>query len=219
MEKMLGKLGVDFEYMLDGDIPDLSTEFIEKYFSGEMAVAAPVTSCASKHLLIFEKMMSENIPEALVFEDDIFLKKKFLWVLQKSREEMTALRERGNPYWVGFEASSLKIVPRSRRRKGQAAYLGNTVQCTGAYLLNLPMAKLIVDTAREEKISVPVDWYVDSIRSRGNDAFYWTYPVVAEQGSHISRMSSTISRQQKSRSRWLSRKCTVCYKHLVAFFR
>ena len=219
MEKVLGKTNTPFEYMLDGDISDLTPERMERYFGGELSTPSPVSSCAMKHLLVAQKMVDEGIPEALVFEDDIFLKRRFWPVVQKSRKEMAPRREAGLPFWVGFEAGSLKVVARSQRRRGRVVYPGSEVQCAGAYLLNLPMARLIVESARAEKVSVPFDWYADSIRRRLPEAFYWSYPVVAEQGSHNGSMHSIIGHGQKSRMRKIKRKMTMCYKELVALFK
>ena len=220
MERMLGKHGLEFEYMLENDIPDLTGDFLDAYFAGDFCKPTPVSSCASKHLRVFEKMIAENIPEALVLEDDIYLKKKFRQVLRKSRQEMAEMVQEDTPFWVGFEASCLKIVPFSRRKKGQVAYLGNMIQCMGAYYLNRAMAKLIVDTAHQEKISIPIDWYVDSIRARGTDAFYWSYPPVAEQGSHTGLMRTSLGGRQKNRlKKYISRRTTLFFREVAALLR
>ena len=35
IEKMLGELHIPFEYILDGDIKDITTEVLQKYFKNE----------------------------------------------------------------------------------------------------------------------------------------------------------------------------------------
>ncbi len=222
IEDMLGRLGLPFEYILDGDIADITPQWRQKYFAEQGNLRGPIISCATKHLLIYERMVAQGIQEALVLEDDIFLKRKFLRVLEKTRDEMREKNAAGEPVWVGFEATCLKLVPRSQRERGRVVYPGKSLQCTGAYYINRAFAQRVLETAAAEKIDNAIDWYVDTLRQRGLvPAIYWSYPIVAVQGSHTGRMSSAIGNPVGERLWWvrIKRPLTMCYKEVVAFFR
>jgi glycosyl transferase family 25 len=66
IDSMMSRLGIEFEYFLAGDIPDLTPELLDKYFTGMMKATLPVTSCATKHLLCHEKIVADNLPCALI---------------------------------------------------------------------------------------------------------------------------------------------------------
>ncbi len=61
MERELSRFGIDFEYILDGDIPDITNEIFNKYFDKAyfQRINAEV-SCALKHILAYEKIVSEG---------------------------------------------------------------------------------------------------------------------------------------------------------------
>lgn len=78
MENQLSEMGIKFEYMLDGDIPDLSEYRKNKYFDMNRPLSPSEMSCAMKHILIYEQMISRGLERVLIFEDDAILKKNFV---------------------------------------------------------------------------------------------------------------------------------------------
>ncbi len=83
IRKMLSKIRLPFELILEGDMCDLTDNTLNKYFSREMHKIAPDTSCALKHLLAYEAILNNNYPGALILEDDIILHKNFRKYLYK----------------------------------------------------------------------------------------------------------------------------------------
>lgn len=89
IENMLERLGIDCEFMLDGDIEDLSSEVIHRYFTGTvMSGKTPGTSCALKHLLTYRTIIERNMNGALILEDDIRLSRNFVKVFNKTMDEL-----------------------------------------------------------------------------------------------------------------------------------
>lgn len=219
MEKMLGQMGIDFEYILEWDIPDLTDEIVAQYFTGHMGRVWAATSCGFKHLEVYRRMVDGNIPYALVLEDDIFLKKRFMKVFTGAFAELRASHGTGRPFWLGMEATAMGFTPRSQRRKGQYAYPGRFLQCTGCYLANNVLARVVLDTITAEPTDLPVDIYFDRLRARGLFDAFWTHPAVAEQGSHMGRMRSAIGNSSSGRFAWLKRRLTFLYKDILYFFR
>ena len=87
MERTLAAHGIVFEYMLDGDMTELTPELQQRFF-GSAGTPTPHKSCAAKHLLTYEKIVRENIPYALIFEDDMFITKQFDRTFDSALREM-----------------------------------------------------------------------------------------------------------------------------------
>jgi len=223
MERMLAAHGLSFEYMLDGDMTDFD-EALQMRFFGDMREVTPVRSCAAKHLLLCEKMVRERIDYALILEDDIFLTKKFDRTFAQALHEMQERHGTAEAFYVGFEATAMGFVPRSQRKKGQVAYPGRFVQCTGAYLANQAFARAILAEAEQRKCAKPVDLWLNDLRCKDNEAgglfhLYWSHPVVAVQGSHMGKFESSIGNSVKYPLKNLRRSLTFLYKKILYFFR
>lgn len=81
IDKHLPERGIaNFEYMLRGDIKDLTPEVKAKYFRENDKL--PELSCAYKHVLAYEKMVKRGIERALILEDDAFLANNALTQMQ-----------------------------------------------------------------------------------------------------------------------------------------
>lgn len=223
MEQMLAKHGIEFEYISDGDMPDLSAELQNRFF-GSAEAPTPHRSCAAKHLLTYEKIVREDIPYALIFEDDMFITERFDRTFEQALREMKQRHGATEPFLVGFEATCMGFTPRSQRKKGQVAYPGRFLQCLGCYLVNKAFAQAILTEAETHKCVGPVDLWINEYRhkeSGGTGLFqlYWSYPIVASQGSHMGKFPSSIGNPMKFPFKNLRRKLTFFYKEICYFFR
>jgi len=141
MESTIPVFVLHVEYMLDGDMTELTPELQQRFF-GSAGTPTPHKSCAAKHLLTYEKIVRENIPYALIFEDDMFITKQFDRTFDSALREMMQRHGESEPFLVGFEATCMGFVPRSQRVKGQVAYPGRFLQCLGCYLVNKAFAHM-----------------------------------------------------------------------------
>lgn len=219
MEKMLGKMGIDFEYILDWDIPDIDDETLSRHFTGQMRQKPAAASCGLKHLDVYRRMLRDDIPYALVLEDDMLLKKNFRKVFLASLKELERSHGAEKPFWLGMEATCMGFTPRSIRKKGQYVYPGRFLQCAGCYLINKSLAKVVLDEISSAKTDLPIDHYIDSLRARGLFDSYWTHPVIAEQGSHMGLMPSAIGNPVQGPFKFARRSLTFFYKKILYFFR
>lgn len=185
--------GLAFEFMLDGDIADLTDDFVARTFAGEeMCGKYPATSCFTKHYLIYRQIVSRNLPGALIFEDDFFLHRNFGRVFAQSMAEFsTCSPER--PAIVSYEDTRLRFVPRSRRKKGRVLYAGNKDRMAGAYYINRAGAELLCRTVEKGGIRLPIDLLHCALLREGKLDYYWCQPTVVSQGSHNGRFKSGIS--------------------------
>ena len=65
IRKMLGNMNIPFQYILDGDMTDLSIDSLSAYFRNDMLSITPATSCSMKHILAYQHMIDNHIQQAL----------------------------------------------------------------------------------------------------------------------------------------------------------
>ncbi len=218
VHRMLVGLNIEYELMLDGDVEDIDGRILDHYFSKDLYAPIPATSCALKHLLIYRKIVEENIDMALVLEDDISFTKRFGEVMAGVLRERAADKE---PFYVGLEASCLRLIPRSRRKPGVVTYTADYVQCTGAYVINQAAARTILNFVSVHKCDTSFDIFLNRLQNDGLFRLYWTFPPVAEQGSLNGTMESSVSGVVggATLTKRIKRRLTLCYKWVLYYFR
>lgn len=220
IEKMLGRMGIRFEYILDGDVEDITPDILRRYFKGDkMAGPYPHTSCALKHLAAYRVILERGLDGALVLEDDIFLKKNFIKVFNKSMEELDALSDSGVlPVIVSYEDTRLRFVPRSRRRKGVVLYDGDRDRMAGAYYINRAAASVVLGHAETKRVDIQIDLLHCALLRDGRLRYLWCQPTVATQGSHNGRLASgiAINKSVFSPPAW---RLKLVYKKLLYWLR
>lgn len=198
---MLGNAGVEFEFMLDGDIPDITPERRARYFSPDLSIPPSAQSCALKHILICEEIVKRNLPGALVLEDDICLNKHFPSVFQRSMEELPAYEHpdgstdhKAVPVIISYEDTRLRYVERSRRKKGRVLYPADRDRMTGCFYINRAGAEAILHRIKTcGGLDSPIDLYHASMLHSGDLLYLWCQPTVATQGSHTGKFRSGIN--------------------------
>lgn len=217
---MLWKLNIPFEYMLDGDIADITDEILNRYFTGDaMQRPCPATSCATKHLLIYQEMVRRNIAEALILEDDIILRNDFVCTFNQSIDEVHhyAATHPG-PIMISYEDTRLRFVPRSQRRDDTVIYPGDRDRMTGAYYCNIAAAQLVLDYALTHKLDQPIDLTHCHLLRSQQLVYFWCQPTIATQGSHLGLFSSAIN-LHKSMLSPLKWKAKLAYRKLLYWLR
>lgn len=211
IERQLDSLGIEFEFMLDGDIADIDEEMWSRWFAGRFG-PGPSQSCSCKHLLMYRRIAEAGWPGALILEDDIFLAGDFATVFEASLAE---LRERDleavRAAWISYENSTLRTPPWSELRRGRYLYRAMVPRCTGAYYIGAGAAQALLHAAETIKVDTPIDMWVTAMAKRLPDDLhiYWCHPTVAEQGSMNGRFDSMDSRRTASiwrRAKWTADK-------------
>ena len=223
INEMMGRLGVSFSYMLDGDIPDITPEIMAGYFSPDAAFPMPARSCALKHLLIYEEIVHRGLPGALILEDDICLNPHFPGIFTKSMDELPAYEHPADgkyaPVIISYEDTRLRFVERSRREKGRVLYPGDRDRMTGCYYVNLPAAETMLRQIKNEGgLTMPIDLYHAWMLRQGRLQYLWCQPTVATQGSHNGMFRSGI---YTAKTAWEERKWKfkLIYRKILYFLR
>lgn len=221
MDRMLRGIGMEYEFIREADLDDLSKELLCKYFTqGEKMAASPLPrySCATKHFLAYKKIVDEGMDGALILEDDIVLHDDFLDYFDKSINEFYE-RYAERPAMISYEDSSLQFVPRSQRKKGQLLYYGKKDRMAGAYYMSRRCAEAILSDLSAHKChTTDADTYHYHLLKQGVIDYLWCQPALATQGSFTGAFRSSLS-SKKDRMiefRWWFKKN---YKRLLYWFR
>lgn len=206
----------DYEFVLEGDIEDLTEGVVEKYFESGNTLLPGQLSCAYKHILICEKIVEESIPYALVLEDDISFYSQFCEKLNAVIHEISQ-RKLCN-YWVSLDDSNLNYVKGSERERDKKLYLKEKCRFTGAYLLDIKAAENILKKLKE-KTSLPIDLFFDKCSAEDVIDIFWAHPVLASQASISGDMRTLIGAKRYGLKRALSYKFQRFYKRILFSLR
>ncbi|PMK05051.1 glycosyltransferase family 25 protein [Vibrio sp. 10N.261.55.A7] len=188
IDKHLPESGLDsFEYVLDGDIKDLTRDVLDSLFLGSPQTPAE-KSCFYKHYLTYKAIVEREIPFALVLEDDAYLTKNFSSKLEKVIDE---LKDKSN-YLINIESAYLS-VPFKFRKCDQYIYLANYTKMTGGYIIDYKAAKKLYDYLNSYPIHLPIDVYQSEMRDVIEFNIYWSQPDLVQQGSKNGTFASAIN--------------------------
>ena len=222
IEKQMEKLGWPHEYILDGNVEDLTPEVLDRYFLDNgtqwtLYGRFPRTSCTLKHLLATQYIVDHGLDGALIIEDDIRFYDSFKTLFEQSLQEL-ATRYAGRPVIVNYEESSLLLVPRSQRVKGQLLYSATRDRYAGCYYLNREAAEVIMNEVRQHKVALVSDRFHNMLIEEGRLVSLWSHPCLACQCSADGSMPTMIPTKPRplKRLKWFYKRV---YKHLLYYFR
>lgn len=219
--RQLHDLRMPFEFMLDGDIPDLSPAVMSRWFAPDVKPAA-IPSCACKHLLMYERIVAEGWPGALILEDDIVLADSFVQVFKATLAELRGADGSAiETAWVSYENSTLRMPRGSEIRRGVYLYPATRTRCTAAYYVGRGVAQTLLRLAETVKVDAEIDIWVDTMAARFPEAIriLWCHPTIAEQGSMNGLFDSMDSRRRASlwrRVKWNADKLYKTVKYRAA---
>lgn len=198
-----------FEYILDGDIADLSNDLILDKFNTE-ALSLSEISCFYKHYLAYLEILKRNLNSALIIEDDAFLSKSTPKVLKK----LSLILEQKENYLINIEGNN-RSVPLLMRRKGKLIYKTNHTKLTGGYIIDKIAAEKLVRRIQTSISSLPIDSYHTAMRENLNYNIYWLEPPIVEQGSKNGLFKSVLSNREKSTVKHISSKFRNFYQKWI----
>lgn len=219
IRRMFDKMNIDFEFILNGDMADITPDVLDSYFTGVMHKVSAETSCALKHLLAYEQIVTRKLPGALILEDDMVLYDNFTEVFNDCMSEMT--HRHIEDALISFEDSTLRFVPFSQRRKGQHLYIASRDRFAGCYYITYRTAERIVDYVNKNKCDLPADLFHTALITRIGLPYYWCHPCIATQGTHNGLFPSSINTQSAAKQKYRARtwQLKLAYKKLLYLFR
>jgi len=215
IERQLARHEISFEYVLERDMKDLTPEWLDQWFDAPMNVVQPRTSCCSKHLVAYQRMLRDGRNDALVLEDDMFLSENFVEELNQSLEELRSRAGVIDAAYISLENSGLRPLSKiATREPGVTLYRAPKGRDTGAYWLTRASAERFLHRAATAKIRESTPFFQNILFESGAVELYWRHPAIAEQGSHSGKFDSLVTEHRTGRMRrprWLARKAFQLY--------
>jgi GR25 family glycosyltransferase involved in LPS biosynthesis len=140
-----------------------------------------------KHIEIFKKEYNTN-EYIIVLEDDAILLNNFKENLNTYINELTQLT-----MWnVAFTSSCCNLHVKNTIPSNHF-YVSNSSRGTCMYIINIGTCKLLLNIyQKQSKIKVPIDHWFNNILTPYNLKYYWSEPVLIEQGSELGIYKSEI---------------------------
>lgn len=218
IENQLDKIFYNYEFILKGNIEDLDKYVLNRYFTGQMKKEIAVTSCATKHLVSYERLINSKAKYALILEDDIKLFKNFNSIFEKS---IKVIKDNNlSNILISYEDSNLKYVKRSEKEKGKLLYKKQKGRLAGAYLIDKSAAKNMINYIINEKYDKPIDWFHNHCAKKNLINIYWSSPAIARQASLTGDLPSLLTdKRTNSLKRKIDFNLQKIYKKILYFFR
>lgn len=222
IEKQLAKTGMPCHFIEDGNISDLTPEILDRYFidngkEDTIKRKCPAASCAYKHILALKYIIDNDMPGALIFEDDLKIKNCFVHIFNQSMEECRQ-KHSDEPFVINYEESSLLLVPKSQRKKGQILYKATRDRFAGCLYISRKAAEVMTEYIIKSKTEFTSDRFHNHLIEKGIISYYWCYPCIACQCSCDGSMPTMIPTRPRpfKRLKWFYKKA---YKHLLYSLR
>jgi glycosyl transferase family 25 len=184
------QLGLDFEWVLDHDIPELTSQVLKKYgYRGDLPPEA--ISCSMKHIAAWERIAAGSEAGGLVLEDDALVDRKhFETAIEACLLELkTDWSGRG---CICFGSGCAMFVPWTKLKKGRRLYRAEIVRAADSYWIDHQTARQRLDWIRENGFSLPADHLINAIDTQLGIPILWAEPTVVAQGSHTGLFTSSI---------------------------
>ena len=158
----------------------------------------------------FEDLKNAEVEALSDFSDQI-------GELMKSMDEYAAQYAQ-LPFIANYEESSLLLVPRSQRKRGQILYPASRDRYAGCYYLNKYAANVIMEYVKSNKSDTTSDCLHNRLVHQGLLKYFWSYPCLACQCSADGSMPTLIPTKPRplKRLKWFYKRL---YKHLLYYFR
>lgn len=182
LKNQLDKYNLQADWVTKYDKEDIKIEDLEsilpnydKYFYTHGVIRklrAPEISIMLKHYHIWNDMISNNIQNALILEDDALLVEDFS---NKFNEQTKGIKSDYDFIWVG------SCCNLHAEFKGEHLIEKNSSRCAHGYLLSLKAAKILHSNIKNNNF--PVDFYFNNIIQSLNLKSYWMEPDLISQNS------------------------------------
>jgi len=213
VNQQLASANLTAEFILEGDKSELDETILAHFFKGKMLKVSNASSCAYKHLKAYERIVAQELPAAIVFEDDISLNKNFSAAINQCVNEIK-LKGLHN-YFISLEETSLRYVEGSKRKKGELLYANTRGRMAGAYLLDYHAAKNMLSNIEHHKTDQAIDWYHNFCATNHIINMFWIHPTIALQGSISGKLDSSISSRRTNYFRIISFYLQRGYKRIL----
>lgn len=207
--EQFARLDLDFEWVLDYDIADLTPEVLSRCGYQEGKLRPAEISCSLKHIAAWEQIAAADSPGAFVFEDDVLLDcRRFKTVAAAALAEFSVGADAAG--YLSLGDGCALYVPWTKLRRGRYLYPAEQVRATDSYFLTKAAARRMLEMIGREGFYLPADHLINRLCHQLAIPILWLSPTVVCQGSHTGRFASQIQTwdrgELKEKVKWLLKK-------------
>jgi glycosyl transferase, family 25 len=191
MLRELAREGVDAVFIESFDREALTPDGLSKF-----RIVPAEASLLLKHVEAWRRVVDQNLPYALVFEDDAILVEGFQSKLKAYLEETPSDFD----LLMINEGCNLHI---SNIVEGKHIYLRGTTatswggdggtRCLDGYVISNKCARSFIDLFQSSRsISKPIDWWTNDLLRFIDATVYWAEPSLVSQGTETGLFKSSI---------------------------
>ena len=189
----------EFEFIEHFDKDEITDDECPEFDKNYITDRRSELSLHLKHFYIYKLMITENIDEALIFEDDVVLSDDFI---NKLTEYMTQLPKNYDMLFIGdgcrLHIPTTQLIPNKyiyEKCVDITNDSGGATRCTDSYIIHNRCARKICDYTSNltNNIKLPIDWWLNIAARDNNLKIYWAEPTIVTQGSQSGLFSRSIS--------------------------
>lgn len=206
----LAKQAIEYRFIFDFDIPDITDEIEKKYFIENTRLSKGARSLILKNILAWQICVEKKFERILILEDDAVLHKNFKSLINAVVNETNNIPE---SYYIFLGGAHSKIPTNF--------YLGNSPiiplkgDTTEGYLIDNVACQILINWLETNKIDLPIDGLLNTISKDIGITQYWSTTVLVEQGSMYGLFDSQLDAKRSKRTKFNN---IIRYK-LVVFKR
>lgn len=191
------RFGIPFEF-IGMFTKDEITPQVRSEFNIGPGLPAGNASNVINHMIAYRKILDNQMPYGLVFEDDVVLTRRFHQVLTATLDEVEQVE---GPFCVYLANSMNRYVHWKERRRGQHLYQTNMAKCPDAYLISHDAARLRLDYVAQHGMHQDHGHtYTKLADKAGAIKLFWIAPTIAVPGSTSGRFVTSLERRGRGRS-------------------
>jgi glycosyl transferase family 25 len=159
------------------------------HFTSDSGLSGPQKSCAMKHVVILRAIVAEEIPAALVLEDDVALVPDFAARLG------AILAEAPSPegsYAIYLGSGDNRYPKPAHARLSEHLWRGDKARTTESYVVTLEAARRRLAWIEANRMHLPIDLLFTEIDPKLGVDTLWAHPPLTEQGSLNGAFRSAI---------------------------
>jgi len=176
---------IDFEFVFDHDIPDLTDEDLALF--GPSNMGPPHKSLVLKNIAVWKRMCADDIGRALIFEDDAILDENF-------KAEITtlipAINELDSGYLIFLGGADMRIDKAFLNHP--SPLVPRAVETTEGLIIDKESAERRLQWIQSNKITLPADGFIRAIDKELGIKQFWPKNVLVTQGSVTGQFKTTL---------------------------
>ncbi len=174
----MAKHNIEFEFIFDYDIPELTPAILKKNFS-QSKLTLGQKSLVLKHKHAWQDALKHQYKRILIFEDDVILLPDFN---QHFETLIASIKRLPKDYLIFFGGGDTKVPNHFFLEKG--LLVKNKIPTAEAYLVDLANIKRRLLWLKNHRIDLPADHLIAHIDCDLHHAsHYWVKKPMVEQGS------------------------------------